>query len=133
MRRVRAAGAVITDAAGRVLLVLRGHEPQSGRWSIPGGRVEPGETPAEAAAREVLEETGLTVRVVRELGVVELPWGDGVVFEAHDFLAEILSGELRAADDAADAEWFTPGELTTVPLTEGLIDWLRTFGVIATP
>ena len=63
MRRIPAAGAVITDAAGRVLLVLRGHEPQSGRWSIPGGHVEPGETPAEAAAREALEETGLTVRI----------------------------------------------------------------------
>ena len=133
MRRIPAAGAVITDAAGRVLLVLRGHEPHAGRWSIPGGHVEPGETPAQAAAREVLEETGLTVRILRELGVVELRWGGGVVFEAHDFLAEVVSGELRAADDAADAAWFTPGELATLPLTDDLLDWLRRFGVIATP
>ena len=133
MRRIQAAGAVITDATGRVLLVLRSHEPQSGRWSIPGGHVEPGETPAEAAAREALEETGLTVRILRELGVVELPWSEGVVFEAHDFLAEVVSGELRAADDAADAAWFTPGELETLPLTDDLLDWLRRFGVIATP
>ncbi|WP_173922927.1 NUDIX hydrolase [Agromyces sp. Marseille-P2726] len=133
MRRIQAAGAVVTDAAGRVLLVLRGHEPQSGRWSIPGGRVEPGETHAQAAAREVLEETGLTVRVVRELGVVELPSTDGTVFEAHDFLAEVVSGELRAADDAADARWFAPDELPTLSLTVGLLDWLRRFGVTATP
>ncbi len=133
MRRIQAAGAVITDATGRVLLVLRGHEPQSGRWSIPGGHVEPGESAAEAAAREVLEETGLTVRVVRELGVAELTAGDGRVFEAHDFLAEVVSGELRASDDAVDAAWFTPDELATLSLTDGLLDWLRTFGVIATP
>ena len=133
MRRIRAAGAVITDVDGRVLLVLRGHEPQTGRWSIPGGHVEPGETDAEAAAREVLEETGLTVRVVRELGVVDLAAGDDRVFEAHDFLAEVVSGELRAADDAVDAAWFTPDELQTLSLTDGLLDWLRRFGVIATP
>ena len=133
MGRIQAAGAVILDAAGRVLLVLRGHEPQSGRWSIPGGHVEPGESHAQAAAREALEETGLTIRVVRELGVVELPWGEGVVFEAHDFLAEVVSGELQASDDAVAAAWFTPDELQTLSLTDGLLDWLRTFGVIATP
>jgi acetyl-CoA carboxylase carboxyl transferase subunit beta len=133
MRRIQAAGAVVTDAAGRVLLVLRGHEPQTGLWSIPGGRVEPGETHAQAAVREVLEETGLAVRVMRELGVVELPSNDGTVFEAHDFLAEVVSGELHAADDAADAAWFTADELSGLPLTIGLLDWLRRFGVIATP
>jgi acetyl-CoA carboxylase carboxyl transferase subunit beta len=133
MGRIQAAGAVILDAAGRVLLVLRGHEPQSGRWSIPGGHVEPGESHAQAAAREALEETGLTIHVVRELGVVELPWGEGVVFEAHDFLAEVVSGELQASDDAVAAAWFTPDELQTLSLTDGLLDWLRTFGVIATP
>ena len=133
MRRIPAAGAVITDAAGRVLLVLRGHAPQAGRWSIPGGRVEPGESPAQAAVREALEETGLTVRVVRELGVVELPWREDAVFEAHDFLAEVVSGELHPGDDADAAAWFAPEELDALPLTDGLVDWLRVFGVIATP
>src|SRR2546430_16924216 len=59
--RVPCAGAVVKDQAGRLLLVRRGREPGRGRWSLPGGRVEPGETAAEAAVREVREETGLDV------------------------------------------------------------------------
>jgi len=78
---VLAASAVITDDAGRVLLVLRGTEPEKGRWSVPGGSVESGETLAEAAAREAFEETGLRVSVGRELWCVTIPAGDGRVFE----------------------------------------------------
>src|SRR5579862_2911879 len=59
--RVQCVGAVITDPTGRLLLILRGHEPGMGLWSIPGGRIEPGETDQDAVVREVMEETGLAV------------------------------------------------------------------------
>jgi 8-oxo-dGTP diphosphatase len=130
MPRVLAAGAVVRDAAGRFLLVQRGHEPEAGRWTLPGGRVEPGESPAAAAAREVAEETGLDVAVGREWLVLERPAGPGVVFEIHDFVAEPLGGALRAGDDAADAGWFAPADLAGMPLTTGLLDHLEAAGFV---
>ena len=131
MEVVLAAGAVITDAQGRVLLVLRGHDPQKGRWSIPGGSVEPGETLAEAAQREVLEETGLHVQVGEELWSVRLPAGDGRIFEVHDFAATVNGGALASGDDADDARWVAPDELGTLPLTVDLADYLRRAGIVS--
>ena len=66
-------GAVVVDDAGRYLLVRRGREPSKGLWSIPGGKVEPGESDEQATAREVLEETGLPVTVGDFVGHVERP------------------------------------------------------------
>src|SRR4051812_36423779 len=77
---VPCAGAVVRDRDGRLLLVRRGHAPSEGLWSVPGGRVEDGETPEQAAAREVLEETGLYVDVGKLLASVRV--GDYLV---HDF------------------------------------------------
>jgi acetyl-CoA carboxylase carboxyl transferase subunit beta len=125
MEVVLAASAVIADPDGRVLLVERGREPQRGRWSVPGGRVEPGETLESAAAREALEETGLHVEIGRELWTVRTPTGDGRDFEIHDFAATVVGGVLRHGDDADDARWFTPAELHAVPLTTHLVDHLR--------
>lgn len=123
--RVLAASAVITDGSGRILLVRRGHEPGRGLWSVPGGKVEPGETLQEAAAREVLEETGLTVTIGRELWTVDVPTGDGRMYEIHDFKATLVGGTLRAGDDADEAAWFTFEELPQVPLVETLLDHLQ--------
>lgn len=125
---VPAASAVIRDATGRVLLVLRGREPEKGRWSVPGGRVEPGETFAQAAAREAFEETGLHVEIADELWAVAIPTADGRVYDVHDFAATVVGGVLTPGDDAADARWFTPAELGTVPLTTGLRDYLARAG-----
>src|SRR3954466_12295448 len=72
-------GAVVRDAAGRLLLVRRGHAPGRGLWSLPGGRVEPGESVEQAVAREVREETGLTVRAGAPVGRVTI-LGVGVVY-----------------------------------------------------
>ncbi|MCQ3997213.1 NUDIX domain-containing protein [Aeromicrobium sp. 636] len=128
---VLAAGAVIVDPAGRLLLVRRGHDPGRGLWSVPGGKVEPGETLAEATAREVLEETGLDVTVGRELWVARVPTGDGREYEIHDFVARVVGGTLRAADDADDAAWFEPGQLERLPLVDTLLDHLRRAGFVA--
>ncbi len=70
--RVQCVGAVITDESGRMLLILRGHEPGKGLWSVPGGRIEPGETDEQAVIREVREETGLKVTCGRLLGAAVL-------------------------------------------------------------
>jgi ADP-ribose pyrophosphatase YjhB (NUDIX family) len=117
---VLCAGAVVRDREGRLLLVQRGHAPSFGLWSVPGGRVEPGETPERAAAREVLEETGLLVEVGRLLASVHI--GDYLV---HDFAAEVVGGSLAAGDDASDVRWCSFEEAELLPLTPGLLDDLR--------
>jgi 8-oxo-dGTP diphosphatase len=131
MEVVLAAGAVIADGEGRLLLVKRGRDPQRGRWSVPGGRVEPGETLEAAVAREALEETGLHVTVGRELWTVRLPTGDGREFEIHDFRATPVGGALRPGDDADAATWVAPSELHRLRLTTHLVTHLRRGGVLA--
>jgi acetyl-CoA carboxylase carboxyl transferase subunit beta len=131
MEVVLAAGAVITDGEGRLLLVKRGREPHRGRWSVPGGRVEPGETLEEAVAREAHEETGLQVEVGRELWTVRMPTGDGREFEIHDFLTRPMAGVVRAGDDADAAAWVAPGDLHRLRLTTHLVSHLRRGGVLA--
>lgn len=120
---VECAGAVVRDAAGRLLLVRRGHEPSLGLWSLPGGRIDPGESAAEAAAREVHEETGLEVTVGPLLASVEI--GD---FLVHDFAATVIGGELRAGDDASDVRWCSDDELAVLELTPGLLAALTSMG-----
>ncbi len=134
-RLVLAAGAVVIHR-GCLLLVQRSHPPQTGRWTLPGGRCEPGESPAEAAARETLEETGVFIEVGVQLGRVLIPHGHdpdparaGVVYDIMDFAATYRSGEPAPADDAADARWVPLAELTSMPLTFGLMDHLRRFGI----
>lgn len=127
MTKSLAAGAVVRDAGGRILLVLRGRAPQAGRWSLPGGRVEVGESLTQAVEREVLEETGLVVRALHEWGRIEIH-GDGHVYDVHDFAAEYVSGTLAAGDDARDARWFAADELLDLPLSAGLVDHLERWG-----
>ena len=127
---VLAASAVVVDAQGRVLLVKRGAEPEKGRWSVPGGSKDPGETLAEAAAREAFEETGLHVQIVRELWVATVPTGDGRQFEIHDFLATANGGTLTPGDDVDDARWVAPDEFGGLPLTAGLAGYLERAGLI---
>jgi len=128
-RRIPCVGAVIKDAAGRLLLIKRGHEPGAGLWSLPGGRIEPGESDEQAVAREIREETGLEVTCGGLVGAVELPGLDGAVIDVRDYLADVTGGELAAGDDAADVCWVTAAELARLPLTAGLADFLATWDV----
>jgi ADP-ribose pyrophosphatase YjhB (NUDIX family) len=116
-----------------MLLVRRAHPPGAGQWSIPGGRVEPGETEPAAVAREVREETGLEVAVGRRVGAVERAGPGGVVYAITDYVCTMVGGELRAADDAADVRWAAPEELATLPLVDGLVDALTSWGLLAPP
>jgi ADP-ribose pyrophosphatase YjhB (NUDIX family) len=120
---------VIKDATGRLLVIKRGHEPGAGLWTLPGGRIEPGETDQQAVAREILEETGLQVACDRLVGSAELPGLDGAVIDVRDYLAVVTGGELAAGDDAADAAWVTGAELAGLPLTRGLAGYLAAWGV----
>jgi 8-oxo-dGTP diphosphatase len=127
-------GAVITDEAGRLLLVQRGHEPGLGLWSIPGGRVEPGETDAEAVRREVLEETGLRVTCGPLAGSVERPGRGGTIYDIRDYRAMVTGGRLAAGDDAADVRWVSAAEAAALDaagkLTGGLLATLRSWSVL---
>src|SRR5215203_458249 len=92
-----AVGAIVLDAQGRVLLVERGKPPGVGLWTVPGGRLERGETLVQAVAREVREETGLSVEVGTLACVVER-MGDSFHFVILDYMARLIGGTLTAGD-----------------------------------
>jgi 8-oxo-dGTP diphosphatase len=121
-------GAVVVDD-GRLLMVRRGSPPQSGRWSLPGGRVEHGETLAQALEREVQEETGLETRCGRFVGWVERI-GAGHHFVILDFTVEVTGGALHAGEDAAEAAWVPLHAVPALPLVDGLESFLREHGVL---
>ncbi len=102
----KVAAAVLVERDGRVLLVRRANAPFRGLWTLPAGFVDAEEDPAEAAARECFEETGLSVRVTRVLDVIagrEHPRGADFVIV---YRAEATGGEIFARDDADAADWF---------------------------
>jgi 8-oxo-dGTP diphosphatase len=107
---VVAVGAVIWNERGEIVLIRRGQEPRLGEWSIPGGRLEWGESVREAILREVREETGLEVEIVGLIDVVDSVTRDssGEVVRHYvliDFLVRHVSGTLSAGSDAAEAHW----------------------------
>jgi 8-oxo-dGTP diphosphatase len=116
---IRCVGAVVHDAAGRLLLVRRANEPGRGQWSLPGGRVEPGESDASAVARELREETGLEVRVGSLVGSVAR--GPFLIF---DYAAEAVGGQLGPGDDATATAWVTRAEFDELDLVAQLADTL---------
>jgi 8-oxo-dGTP diphosphatase len=122
---VVAVGVLLLDG-DRVLLVQRGRPPQVGRWTVPGGKVELGETLEEAALRELHEETGLACALGPVVEVLDrvLRDGDGRV-EFHyvilDFLGTAPTGALQAGSDVADARWVAIDDVGGYQTTDGLL------------
>ncbi len=135
-RPVVGVGGVIIDE-GRALLIRRGSEPLRGEWSIPGGTLELGETLAEGVARELLEETGLVVRVLGQIEVFERIYteksgGAGKKkkrprfhYVIVDYFCERVSGEPRAGSDVTDVAYAREDELDKFHLTETALRILR--------
>ena len=130
--RIDCVGGIVRSEDGRLLLVLRGQEPAKGTWSVPGGRVDPGESDAAATAREVLEETAVAVQVGRLAGTVERDAPGGGVYVIRDYLCRPVAGStvVRAGDDAADARWFSVEELRGLTTAPGLVAALDEWGVL---
>jgi ADP-ribose pyrophosphatase YjhB (NUDIX family) len=124
------AGGIVRDASGRLLLVQRGNAPGAGSWSVPGGRCRPGESPAAACVRELAEETGLAVEVVRLAGTVERWAPDGGVYVIDDFVCRVVGGALAPGDDALAARWVSRAELAALPLVPGLVEALAEWDVL---
>ncbi|MEM9200084.1 MAG: NUDIX domain-containing protein [Actinomycetota bacterium] len=125
---VVAVGAVIRRG-DELLLVQRGHDPEVGRWSVPGGRVEPGESLRDAVQREVLEEVGLPCDVGELVGVVERR-SDSFHFAIVDFACAVPSSrEPVAGDDAAAVAWVPMAELGEWELVAGLGEFLAGHGL----
>ncbi len=116
----------------RILLIRRGRGAAQGTWSVPGGRVEPGETLAEAVVRELEEETGLA-------GVCEslLGWAEIIGEDHHyvilDFTVTIVDdGDPVGGDDAAEAAWVPLHEVADLRLADGLAEFLHDHGILET-
>lgn len=120
---------VVSDEA--LLLIRREREPARGQWSVPGGRVEWGETLREAVEREVAEETGLEVTCGAYIGFVERI-SDRVHYVIHDFAATpMATGPLLAGDDAAEVAWVPIPDLASVDLVDGMLAFLVEHGIAA--
>lgn len=121
--------AVSDDA---ILLVRRGRGPAQGTWAVPGGRVERGESLAEAVVRELAEETGLTGVCESLVGWVER-MGPDYHYVILDFRVTLLSdAEPVAGDDAAEARWVPLHQVGELTLAEGLAEFLHDHGIIET-
>ena len=122
-------GAVILDG-DKVLLVQRGGATLTGKWSVPGGLVELGETTREAVCREIAEECGLEIELVDVCGVLDRVTRDreGRVryhWVLVDYLAVARGGTLCAGDDAADARWVPIADVESYDTTDGLMDMIK--------
>jgi len=122
-------GAVVFKE-GKILMIKRAQEPSKGKWSIPGGIIELGETAFEAARREVTEECSIEVEIERVLDSVDniIRDEEGRIkyhYVIIDLLARYVDGEIRAQSDAEECRWVTPQELMELDITPMLRDMLK--------
>jgi 8-oxo-dGTP diphosphatase len=112
-----------------VLLVERGRAPWRGLWSLPGGSIEPGERPSEAALRELKEETGITAEIEGFVDNVEFAAKDDdgrpVTWRLAMFYGRYAGGSLQPGSDASGANWIAVGDLEKLGLTEGTATLIR--------
>lgn len=114
-----------------MLLIRRGQAPGLGLWSLPGGRVEPGESDHQAVIREVAEETGLRVRTGRLLGRVRVPAPNAAIFDIADYVCQLAGpAEPIAGSDADDARWVNAADYAELSVVAGLTGVLSEWDVL---
>ncbi|MGK9335294.1 NUDIX hydrolase [Sinorhizobium meliloti] len=119
------ASSAILERNGRYLLVRRANPPSADMYAFPGGRAEPGETPAQTALRELAEETGISARDPVLFEIYDLP---GIGPQERHFLLSVFTVQADpdlvaiACDDATGVGWFTPEEIFTLPIPESVRD-----------
>jgi 8-oxo-dGTP diphosphatase len=122
-RPVVAAGVAIVEG-DEILLIRRANHPHLGLWAIPGGKVDRGESLAEAATREAREETGLLVKLDEVIWV-----GESIADDHHlvliDFLGQAIGGELASSDEALEARWFTIEEAFELDMPDTMYELLE--------
>jgi 8-oxo-dGTP diphosphatase len=133
-RPVVGIGAVVIRD-GKVLLIRRGVAPGRGLWAVPGGSLELGETLQQGAEREILEETGITIRAREPIYAFDFferdP--DGRIrfhFVIVDLAADYIRGDVKGADDALEARWLAPGDLDHLPVSKNTLKLLQAAGFI---
>ena len=124
------ASALVFDEAREKILLTR--RADNGRWCLPGGEMDPGESAAEACAREVLEETGLEVQVTKLVGVyttpdllIEYPDGNKIQPVAFSFEVEITGGKLTLSDETTEFGWYTLAEMEALDIMENHVQRIR--------
>ncbi|MGB6231682.1 MAG: NUDIX hydrolase [Litorimonas sp.] len=114
---------VICFRGDEVLLIRRGKPPRAGEWSLPGGRIEPGESERDAALRELREETGCSAMLGNKIAVINADF-EGFAYRLHEYIATWTSGEPEGADDALEARFWDMDEISALrmwPKTEQVI------------
>jgi ADP-ribose pyrophosphatase len=130
-----AVGAVVIEE-GRVLLVKRKYPPKQGKWAIPGGSVNLGESLQAAAEREILEETGLVIEAKKPIytfDLIERDSKENILFHyvVVDLFAKYVSGDVQPTDDVSDARWFDPDEIEGLDISENTKKLLDKMGILA--
>jgi ADP-ribose pyrophosphatase YjhB (NUDIX family) len=128
MNRIVPAASVALRHDDRFLLVERGRAPARGQFAFPGGRLEAGESPEEAARRELFEETGLEAGALALFQVMDLGGDEessGVLFRLHVFTGLYVDGEPAARDDAASVGWYRVEEMEALPVTASTLEAAR--------
>lgn len=130
LRRPELSVGAVVVSEGRILMVQRAHPPAVGRWSLPGGRVEWGETLAVAVERELAEETGLQGHCGALVG-----WVEQITPEHHFFIVDFAmwvddTSALRAQSDARDVAWVALSDIERWPLVDGLAEFLAEHGIL---
>lgn len=116
----------------KVLLIKRRHPPCQDEWAIPGGKIKPGETLQQAAEREILEETGITIKAGKVIYAFDLIVKDSdeslrFHYVIVDLFAEYISGEIKPKSDASDAGWFYPSELVDLNINQTTKELLQQY------